>query len=216
MIYLSGVVRKELLGKENIGLMITPRMGNNPDLSRTPWAADNGCFSAGAKFKLDDFYRFLDRQEPYRETCLFAVAPDVLGDADATEARSAPILPEIRRRGYKAAFVAQDGIKHIQFDIFDVLFIGGSTEFKLSNTARCLTHTARMHGIPVHMGRVNSEKRLRTAMMWGCGSADGTYLARAPDVNLPKIAGWFSSIYQAPNFCFAMTEPLSKPEGEKT
>jgi hypothetical protein len=36
---------------------------------------------------------------------------------------------------------------------------------------------ARRRGVWTHMGRVNSERRLRYAALIGCQSADGTYLA---------------------------------------
>lgn len=42
----------------------------------------------------------------------------------------------------------------------------------------------------MHMGRVNSERRLRYADAIGCDSADGTYLAFGPDVNLPDVLAW--------------------------
>jgi hypothetical protein len=40
------------------------------------------------------------------------------------------------------------------------------------------------------MGRVNSYKRLKYAHDIGCQSADGTYVAFGPDVNLPKCLEW--------------------------
>jgi hypothetical protein len=40
------------------------------------------------------------------------------------------------------------------------------------------------------MGRVNSLRRHRYAAAIGCDSADGTYLTRGPDENLPKLLGW--------------------------
>lgn len=43
---------------------------------------------------------------------------------------------------------------------FDVLFLGGSTAWKLGSAARRLTTEAKARGKQVHMGRVNSLKRL--------------------------------------------------------
>lgn len=206
MIYLSGVVRPEIDGtRPGLGLMLTPRMGNLVDLARVWWAADNGCFSAGAAFVLDGFLAFLEGRRSVRRTCLFAVAPDVLSDAAATWERSRPVLPVLRQLGYRAALVAQDGMERltVEWQAFDVLFLGGSTRWKLSHHARDLAAEARHRGKTVHMGRVNSERRLRTAAMWGCSSADGTFLRVAPDINLPRMTRWLDQLSAAPNFVFA-------------
>ncbi len=76
------------------------------------------------------------------------------------------------------------------WDDFDALFVGGSTEWKLSGSARELVREARARGKSTHMGRVNSLRRLRYAESIGCDSADGTYLIFGPDVNLPRLLGW--------------------------
>jgi hypothetical protein len=44
-----------------------------------------------------------------RERCLFAMAPDVVGDAVATLERSRPYFAKIWELGYSAACVLQDG-----------------------------------------------------------------------------------------------------------
>jgi len=194
----------ELVGaRPDLGFLLTPRMGNQFNLLAGPWAADNGCYSAGDAFDLGAYLDFLSCRQHAAATCLFAPAPDVLGDAEATWRRSGPVLEEIRARGFKAALVAQDGLRDPPWDRFDVLFIGGSTEFKLSHHARDLTAAACAHGKNVHMGRVNSETRLRTAAMWGCKSSDGTFLAFAPDTNVPRLTRWLDSIAEQPQMSFA-------------
>lgn len=193
-----------LVGKRpDLGFLLTPRMGNDFDMLAGPWAADNGCYSTGDAFDLGNYLDFLMRRHNAASTCLFAPAPDVVGDAEATWRRSEPVLDAIRERGFKAALVAQDGLEDPPWDRFDVLFIGGSTEFKLSHQARDLTSAAVARGKHVHMGRVNSETRLRTAAMWGCGSSDGTFLARAPDINEPRMLRWLDSLNEQPQMVFA-------------
>jgi hypothetical protein len=49
------------------------------------------------------------------------------------------------------------------------------------------------------MGRVNSLKRLRIANSFGCDSADGTYLAFGPDINLTRARGWMPQVHQQPS-----------------
>ncbi len=206
MIYLSGCVRPELLAlRSDLGVMLTPAMGNDPDLSETAWAADTGCYSAPQNFSLDSYFAFLKRRSNYLSRCLFATAPDVVGHAQATLDKSAPVLPQLRDLGFKAALVAQDGLESIPppWADFDALFIGGSTKWKISHHAMRLTAEAKRRGKWVHMGRVNSELRLRTAASWGCDSSDGTYLAFGPDINVPKLLGWLDSLNNQPMMRFA-------------
>ena len=148
MIYLSGHVRPDF-AHPAVGVILTPREGTRPDLAlagRTWWAADTGCFSQGKDLKIGRYVTWLEEKvAPRRDTCLFATAPDVLCDHEATWRRSAPVLPLIRVLGYKAAFVAQNGIdaRRLAWDAFDVLFLGGDTAWKLSQSARELVEEAK-------------------------------------------------------------------------
>jgi hypothetical protein len=129
-----------------------------------------------------------------RERCLFAVAPDVVGDAWRTLSRSWPFLPVIRELGYPAAFVAQDGADEtgIPWDDLDVLFVGGTDAYKLGDHAAELVHLARSHGKGVHVGRINSRLRWDRFEALGADTADGTFLAYGPDVNLSECLSWRS------------------------
>lgn len=173
-----------------IGAILTPAQGNRlPD--GAVWCADNGCFGKG--YPGDEAWSaWLERLSLHADRCLFATAPDVVGDAAATLARSLPHLPAIRALGYRAALVAQDGLEtlDVPWDDFDVLFIGGTTGWKLGQHAAALAREARRRGKHVHMGRVNSRRRWSYAEHIGCDSADGTFLAFGPDVNLPELLGW--------------------------
>jgi hypothetical protein len=172
-----------------IGYVDTPAQGNKRP-EGVVWAADNGCFSD--TFDERKWSRFLRDNAHDADTCLFAVAPDVVGDAAATLERSRPHLPWIRSLGYPAAFVAQDGQESlpVPWEEFDVLFIGGTTAWKLGPHARALVAEARARGKWVHMGRVNSQRRYEYARAIGCDSADGTFLTFGPHENLPKLLAW--------------------------
>ena len=63
----------------DLGWMLTPMMGNKPDLSATWWGADTGCFANPAAYDEDSYLRWLDARP--RHTCLFATAPDAVADA---------------------------------------------------------------------------------------------------------------------------------------
>lgn len=131
MIYLSGAIRPEAAGTAGLGWLLTPNMGN-----RVPetgwWGADNGCFTQPKTYSDERFLGWLQDRAPQRDRCLFATAPDVVGDAAATLERSLPMLAKIRELGFPAALVAQDGLESLEipWSSFDVLFIGGSTEWK--------------------------------------------------------------------------------------
>ena len=173
----------------SLGFIDTPAQGNvRPD--GVMWCADNGCFSD--RWDEAKWWTFLTNNTDRADSCLFAAAPDVVGDAAATMEKSAPWMPQIRALGYPVAFVAQDGLESlpVPWDEFDALFIGGSTGWKLGPHARELAAETKRRGKWLHMGRVNSERRFRYAAAIGCDSADGTYLTFGPDVNLPKLLSW--------------------------
>jgi hypothetical protein len=183
-------------------VIATPKQHNRiPDGAL--WVADNGCgpgkHGIGKGYPGDErFLAWLASHEAERCRCLFAAAPDVVGSAQATLARSLPMLPRIRELGYPAALVAQDGLElsEVPWAAFDALFIGGSTEWKLGPDAARLVRAAKARGKHVHFGRVNSRKRLRYAAELGCDTADGTYLTFGPDRNLPILLGWLRELAQ--------------------
>jgi hypothetical protein len=177
-----------------LALIATPA-GGSPPTPEVAWCADNACYTG--RYPGDRAYlAWLARHQPHATRCGFATAPDVVADAAATLARSAPMLPRIRDLGYPAALVAQDGLEHlpIPWRSFDVLFLGGTTTWKLSPAAARLAERARTHGLAVHMGRVNSLRRLRHAAAIGCTSADGTLLAYGPDRHLPTLLSWLDAV----------------------
>ncbi|WP_044472397.1 hypothetical protein [Streptomyces turgidiscabies] len=181
--------------------MTTPAQGNViPDGAE--YACDNGKFGKGwpgADAWFDWLTRTVDRYGADR--CLWAVAPDVPFDAAGTLAESLPWLARIRELGIPAAFAAQDGcdLLGLPWGDFDVLFIAGSTEWKTGPVAERLAREAKERGKGVHMGRVNSRQRLRTAEWFGCDSADGTYLAFGPEKNLARLAGWLDELGRTPS-----------------
>ncbi len=200
--------------EREIGLLVQP--GNRYDLQvhKYPtWAGDNGAFTRVAGgFDPDKFRAMLDRPAllAARSTCLFVVAPDkldvlpcgaVVGDAIGTLEQFPAWAEEIHARGYPVALVAQDGLEHlleyIPWDLLDVLFIGGSTEWKLSRGAHECAFWAQIKGKRTHMGRVNSYKRMALAESWGVDTADGTFLAFGPTKNLPRLLGWLDKLKEA-------------------
>lgn len=209
MIYLTGAYRLEQIPRlvqAGVGVMLQPGNGYAKSVELhgfTSWAADNGCFAKGDKFRLDHWYEWLATVPKSR--LLFAVVPDVYGNAEGTLKRSLPELSRVRQMGFKAAFVGQDESEkgYIPWDDFDCLFIGGSTEWKLGSGAASLAGQAKNKDMWVHMGRVNSKKRLLYAASIGCDSADGTFLRFVNrDVTLDgvgKIISWLEAVKSRPN-----------------
>jgi hypothetical protein len=174
-----------------LGMIATPAQ-HNAIPAGAAWCADNGCFGNG--YPGDGGYLQWLAERAHAGRCAFAVAPDVPFDMTASLARSRPMLPRIRALGYPVALAAQNGADSLPWDEFDVLFLGGDTAWKLGPAAAALTTEARARGKHVHMGRVNSLRRLRYADAIGCASADGTYLAFGPDRNLPALLGWLRAV----------------------
>ena len=159
--------------------------------------ADNGCFS-GVWTHNHWFNWLLGVPRSVR----FVVAPDVF-DPDGGEAHQATLDrwhhygPLIERHGFRPAFVCQVGATPDNLPDAPVLFLGGTTEWKLGPEAWAIVDRWKTERW-VHMGRVNSQRRFRTARMMGCHSVDGTYLTYGPDTNLPKLLGWIEDQEREP------------------
>jgi hypothetical protein len=122
------------------------------------------------------------RGERWRGRPLFVTVPDAVADSRTTAHLWGVWADAVRRRGLPLAFVAQNGCDHARMSPpwgeFDAVFIGGDTGWKLGPEARCIARICKEHGKHVHMGRVNTLRRLRYAESIGVDSVDGTKWAR--------------------------------------
>lgn len=170
------------LSSERWGQIMTPKRWSNHIQDGRLWCMDNGIFTG--KFEEVSFWSKLDRVQQYKKTCLFVVAPDVVSNAIATMSAWRYWGMQIKEHGWPVAFAAQDGQELFDFPPdFDALFIGGSTEWKMSNHALDCIKRAKALGKWVHVGRVNSQKRIRHFQLAGVDSVDGTSVCFAPDKN---------------------------------
>lgn len=183
----------------DLGCIVSPDQGNTyfPDEINT--IADNGCF---AGTWTETKWRAWLIEQP--RTLRFAVCPDVF-DPDggpcheATLERWEQYAPMMRRHGFEPAFVCQVGATPDNVpDDAAVLFLGGIDSFKLGNTARDIVRAHRDDRW-IHMGRVNSQRRLGTALEFGCHSVDGTYLTKGPDKNLPRLLRFLRNAHAQPS-----------------
>lgn len=147
------------------------------------WAADNDAFNG---FDEPKYSGMLDALTGV-PACLFVTVPDVVADAEATYLLWERWRGEIADRRLPAGFVGQDGatVADVPWPEISALFVGGSTEWKLSDEAHRLVVQAQHEGKWVHMGRVNSGQRLKVAKSWGVDSVDGTELSWFTDTKLP-------------------------------
>ena len=202
LLYLSGGITQTLLAnpRADVGLMLSPGMGTfdskRLEVASRWWAADNGRFAAPQLWHAGDWLEWLASMRRWRDTCVFVVAPDVVGDAQATFELSVPYLPTIRQLGFKSAFVTQDGCTDalVPWAGFDCLFVGGSDDWKLCEASYQLVERAAQLGKWTHMGRVNSMRRLRACHVSAFDSVDGTYVRFGPDRRLPELFDWLDEI----------------------
>lgn len=165
------------------GYLVTPRKyGVASFISKeiAPWAVDNDCFNN--QFNAKRFIEFLKKLQDFNKNCLFVTAPDVVADRKGTLKRFPRWHDSIRRLGFPVAIVLQDGMTNldIPWESIDAVFVGGSTEWKLSQDVIGLLLRAGELGIWRHVGRVNSFKRV--SHFWDfADSFDGTGFAIAPD-----------------------------------
>jgi hypothetical protein len=133
---------------------------------------------------------------PRSKTCPDCDGPSALrGNAEKTFELFDRWYPELADRGLPVAIVAQDGMTPADLGhdfirrhpALKVLFVGGSTEYKLSRLAGEVMRHCRLLGLWVHVGRVNSRARLHHVQSWRADSFDGTGVARAPDVVLARM-----------------------------
>lgn len=199
MFYLSGSLQPDL-EHPRLGWMLTPEMGQMPP-HRGWWAADNGCYTHPERFEWARYERWLRRwQAAASARMLFAVIPDVPRDMDATLARFEEYRGRMTDVVPRVALATQDGMhpEDVPWQDIDALFIGGSTEWKLGQESAALCGVARERGLWVHMGRVNTERRIKAAQSMGCDSVDGTFLRYGPDINWPRLERWLAETERQP------------------
>lgn len=178
---------RDLPADAPVGHLLTPRNGNDVRAllaTGRPLAADNDCFqhlNPGA------YRRMLHELAPHAARVRWVAVPDVVGDASATLRRWRQWRPLLARLGLRAAYVAQDGSeRHAPpWDELDCLFIGGSTAWKESFHAARLCIEARARGAWVHVGRINTVRRLRHFDTLA-DSFDGAQFSRFPRTYLPR------------------------------
>jgi hypothetical protein len=155
-----------------IGWLMSPGGWRNP-YPWLPYAFDNGAFtvfSNGLKWDDDVFYDHVQKSVGQTHKPMWVAVPDVVGNREATLANWVTHHQRVREYGVKTAFVVQDGMTPDDLPAdADVVFVGGSTNWKWQNLKMWTANHPR-----VHVGRVNTERLLWMAHEAGAESCDGT------------------------------------------
>lgn len=158
-----------------MGLLLSPGGWCHP--KGLPYALDNARFpvwSKGLTWNKKDFTKHLNKAKQTGYDPLWVTVPDTVADKKQTfldwKEWAAALQGEY---GWQLAFVVQDGmtteeVKRVE-PTPDIIFVGGSTQFKWRSVARWCKDFPR-----VHVGRVNTERLLWVAHRSGAESSDGT------------------------------------------
>lgn len=158
-----------------LGQLLPPH-GLSKVFPHLPYALDNGAFSAwknGEPWMEEKYVKMLDHIYEAPRQPLWAVVPDVVTDSEATFRMWDEWAPVVGEKGFSKAFAVQDGmtpeaVKASNVEA-DIIFVGGSTEFKWSTLAAWTDSFPR-----VHVGRVNGLRDLMRCHEQGVESCDGT------------------------------------------
>lgn len=157
------------------GVLLTPSQNILPEhIDGFVYGADNEAFS---NFNKDKYLRMLERYKDIAPK--FVTVPDIVGDHEGTFKLWKEWLPTFDQYNYDLAFVCQNGMtpRDIPKEA-KALFIGGDDEFKFGQTAQSIIDEAKSRDMWVHIGRVNSMRRIRWAVTTGADSFDGSQYAR--------------------------------------
>ena len=168
--------------KDIVGQLLMPRTWHMKEMDKHDivWAGDNDCYTNN--FHPTKFLRWLELAKAYQDRCLFINPPDVVGDAVGTMKLFKDWVPRIKALGYPVSLVLQDGIENmvIPWGDIDAVFVGGTTEWKMSQTVIELLLRVGEKKKHRHIGRVNSVSRIMH--FWDFAeSFDGTDYVYRPE-----------------------------------
>jgi hypothetical protein len=166
-----------------IGHLYSPRDQRGP-WPWIPYSLDNGAFSCWNPVdNTFDSEKWAEKEQSWRELLMWcqcapiqpkwAVVPDVPGQSAATLERWHIYAPEVQAAKIPLALAVQDGmtpetVRQLAIKP-DVIFVGGSTEWKWDTAEMWCKEFPR-----VHVGRVNNVEKLYMLESFGAESCDGT------------------------------------------
>ncbi len=161
-----------------LGHLISPGAERGPfDFEGWKYSLDNGAFGPKG-FQVDAWVKLLDWAKLSGIPPSWTLVPDVVGDREGTLARWREYSGTATRYGWPLAFAVQDGMtpKDVP-STAEVVFVGGTTFWKWSTVASWCKAFHR-----VHVGRVNTYRRLWECHDAGAESTDGSGMTRGDQV----------------------------------
>ena len=134
------------------------------------YALDNGVFGLGDKWQEGPWFDLLDWARLGGQKPRWVLVSDVVADRIRTLRRWSQYADRVADYGWPLAFAVQDGMTRDDVPMSaDVIFVGGSTEWKWATMEMWCGHFQR-----VHVGRVNTYRLLWKCHDAGAESCDGT------------------------------------------
>jgi len=160
--------------QDRIGWLVGPSAMRKTKLRKwIPFALDNDAFASwttGRPWDETAWLNMLGNVRAQGMTPRWVLVPDVVADREATLAKWDCYAPIAARFGWPLSMAVQDGMTPADVPVeADVIFIGGTTEWKW----RSLPMWAET-GRRIHVGRVNEVERLFVCERWRVESVDGT------------------------------------------
>lgn len=158
----------------SVGVLLSPSYWKKVPIDPwMPFVLDNGAFIAwrdGVPWDVLAWRDMLAHVKMRGIDPLWVAVPDVVGNKDATIQKWDLYASEVRLKGWRAAFCAQDGMtpSDVPSDA-EVIFIGGTDRWKFPNLGRWTRNFPR-----VHCARVNAPEMFEACEREGCESIDGT------------------------------------------
>lgn len=157
-----------------VGVLLGPSYFKKQAIrSWMPYALDNDAYTAWSQKKEWDegaWLKMLESAKRSGQDPLWVLVPDVVADKEGTLEQWHRYGPLAARYGWPLAFAVQDGMT--PGDVpngADVVFVGGTTEWKWSTLPTWANAFPR-----VHVGRVNEMRRVFTCESLGVESVDGS------------------------------------------
>lgn len=169
------------------GFLASPTHAITPDeaiKAGVVWAMDNGAFVNETPLA---FLAMLQRYQRYAVKPLWVVALDVPGNAAATMQLFPAWLQIIKAYGYPVALAAQDGLTpdQVAWDDIACLFVGGTDKWRFGRECMALVDEAKRRGKMTHLGRVNTQSRIKAAWRSGFDTVDGSSFATHKHEKIP-------------------------------
>lgn len=180
---------------EQIGWLIGPSALPKTKLRQwIPFALDNDAFASWTSKKEWNEKAWIEMLEKVKVSGLipkWVLVPDTVADRKATLDKWKKYAPIAAEFGWPLAFALQDGMTKKDIPKDCVLFVGGTYDWKWK-TLPMWCETDRK----IHVGRVNSVKKLLACERLGVSSVDGTGWLRGTEngKQATDLGEWLSGI----------------------